>query len=73
MWGGLAQLGNHLGEAIQRAKTELEKIDSPDFGYDDTEQKKPASEAGYVEEDEEFTVDAGGLFIATGDNEHDAI
>jgi hypothetical protein len=66
MWGGLAQLGNHLGEAIQRAKTELDKLDGPGFGCDDADEKKPASEAGDVDEDEEFAVDAGGLLIATG-------
>jgi hypothetical protein len=66
MWGGLAQLGNHLGEAIQRAKTELDKLDGPDFGYEVTEEPNPANDAGDVEEDDDFAVDAGGLFIATG-------
>jgi hypothetical protein len=67
MWGGLAQLGNHLGEAIQRAKTELDKLDGPGFGYEEAEEQKRASDAGNVEEDDDFAVDAGGLLITTGD------
>jgi hypothetical protein len=66
MWGGLAQLGNHLGEAIQRAKTQLDKLDGPGFGYEENDEQKPASDGGDVDEDDDFAVDAGGLFIATG-------
>lgn len=66
MWGGLAQLGNHLGEALQRAKTELDKLDGPGFGYEETAEKKPSNDARDADEDEEFAVDAGGLLIATG-------
>lgn len=64
MWGGLdfsavAQLGNQLTDAIQRAKSELDKLDGSLAYEGSTEQRKsqPSPE-------DDFAVDAGGLFSA---------
>ncbi len=73
MWGGLdlgnlSALGSQLGEAIQKAKDNLDTTLDNAFKFDEAAtSNKPAASASETapQEEDDFAVDAGGLFIAT--------
>lgn len=70
MWGGfdlanISQFGNQLGEALQRAKHELDTKLDQTFAFDD-KPSAPNSESANDDGDNFFTVDAGGLLLSTG-------
>lgn len=69
MWGGfdlgnISQLGNQLGEALQRAKHEIDTKLDQTFTFD--EQPPRRSSDSTNRDAEAFTVDASGQLISTG-------